>query len=305
MMVLIEREWMKVFEILVILIAVLVIWSYIENHIFTVHTYRIKDEKIPQGFRGCRFLYLVDLHNTSYGRYNMRLKRAIEKQKPDYVLIGGDFLSRADRDFDAAIDMLAFLSQRYPTYFVNGNHETRMKQHGEMYHNVYPDFYAMAKGLNCCFLSNESCYLNRQGQRIVVDGLELPEEYFKKFDFRELPLEEMTKALGKCSSDEYHILLAHSPNYFDTYAKWGADLTLAGHNHGGMARIPFVGGVLSTQAGLFPKYTKGLYHKDGKKMIVSAGLGSHTIKVRYFNPPELLLLTLSGEGDSGKKPGAD
>lgn len=283
---------MNIFLILLILVAVLLLWNGIENHIFTVHYYKVEDNKIPKAFQGCRLLYLVDLHNTTYGRYNERLKRAIEKQNPDYVLVGGDFLSRSCRDFDAAIDLLVFLSQRYPTYFVNGNHETRMKVHDQMYHNVYSDFMTMAKGLSCQFLSNESMVLEREGGQIVLDGLELPEEYFKKRDFRTLPLKDMTKALGRCDASRYHILLAHSPNYFDTYARWGADLTLCGHNHGGMARIPFIGGVLSPQVGFFPKYTKGCYQKDGKKMIVSAGLGSHTIKVRYFNPPELLVITL-------------
>jgi predicted MPP superfamily phosphohydrolase len=89
-----------------------------------------------------------------------------------------------------------------------------------------------------------------------------------------------------------HILLAHSPNYIDAYSKWGADLVLSGHNHGGIARIPGICGVLSTEAVIFPKYTKGYYSDGDTKLLVSAGIGGHTIKARFFNPPEILIITL-------------
>lgn len=278
-----------------IVIAILIIWCFMENHIFVTNKYEIKDLKIPENFNGTRWLYLADLHNTGYGRYNVRLKKAIMKANPDYVLIGGDFLSRPDRTFDKAIDLLAFLSQKYPVYFANGNHETKMKNHGKMYHNVYQDFMEMAKGLPCEFLNDRSVDLERNGQKIVLCGLELEEDYFKRKNQKTLSADEITRHIGACKDNNYCILLAHSPNYFEAYADWGADLTLSGHNHGGMARIPFLCGVLSTQAELFPKYTKGIYQKGRKKMLVSAGLGSHTIKVRYFNLPELVLLTLKKE----------
>ena len=85
-------------------------------------------------------------------------------------------------------------------------------------------------------------------------------------------------------------MLAHHPAYFDAYASWGADLTLSGHLHGGMIRLPFVGGLVSPQMRLFPKYDKGLYTKKGKKLIVSAGLANHTVNIRINNPPELVVI---------------
>jgi hypothetical protein len=100
-------------------------------------------------------------------------------------------------------------------------------------------------------------------------------------------LEQM---IGKPNDDSFRLLLAHHPCYFDAYAGWGADLTLSGHLHGGIVRLPFFGGVVSPQIRLFPRYDKGMYTMDGKKMIVSAGLGSHTIKLRINNPPELIII---------------
>ena len=81
----------------------------------------------------------------------------------------------------------------------------------------------------------------------------------------------MEKLVGKPQPGEYHILLAHFPRYFPTYAAWGADLTLSGHNHGGIIRLPGIGGLVGPDPGLFPKYDHGEFTIDGRKMIVSAG----------------------------------
>ena len=106
----------------------------------------------------------------------------------------------------------------------------------------------------------------------------------------QMPVQEMKETLGEPAENAYRILLAHHPAYFETYAAWGADLTLAGHLHGGMVRIPGMGGVISPGWTLFPKYDHGIYHIEEKRMIVSAGLASHTIKLRINNPPELVVI---------------
>ena len=102
----------------------------------------------------------------------------------------------------------------------------------------------------------------------------------------------MKKRLGKADKDAFSLLLAHNPVWFEDYAAWGADLTLSGHVHGGVVRLPFLGGVLSTSFRLFPKYDGGYFTKEGKHMIISRGLGAHTIPLRLFNPAELVVIEL-------------
>ena len=290
---------MEIIIAILVISFVLVLWCSIENHIFTVHKYTVVDKKIPETFDDVKIMYIADFHNSAYGKENQRLKQKIMQCDPDYVMIGGDLLSKPDADFVNAIDLLAFLAKRYPVYFANGNHETKMKEFPEQYHCLYQDFVTMAKGLQVTFLNNASIPLRRKGEQgeeqIYLHGLELPLSYFRRTSKIELEEKNVRKYLGKCAKKEYHILLAHSPNYFEAYDEWGADLVLSGHNHGGMARIPLIGGVLSTEARLFPKYSKGLYQGEYAKMIVSAGMGSHTIKVRFFNPPELVLVTLKAD----------
>ena len=105
--------------------------------------------------------------------------------------------------------------------------------------------------------------------------------------------DQLKDELGNCEEDgAYHILLAHNPVYFKQYAAWGADLTLSGHLHGGIIRLPLIGGVITPQAKLFPRYSAGKYEIGEKWMIVSRGLGTHTIPIRFNNKPELSVIHL-------------
>jgi predicted MPP superfamily phosphohydrolase len=90
----------------------------------------------------------------------------------------------------------------------------------------------------------------------------------------------------------FNLLIAHNPQYFDEYAEWGADLSVSGHVHGGIVKLPLIGGVISPAYQLFPKYDGGMFDIGGKKMVLSRGLGTHTIKVRVFNPGELDVIDL-------------
>ena len=102
----------------------------------------------------------------------------------------------------------------------------------------------------------------------------------------------MPTALGKAKEDTFNILLAHNPEFFPSFRKWNPDLTLAGHVHGGVMRLPFIGGVISPSFRIFPHYDGGVFQEEGKQMIISRGLGSHTIPIRIFNPGELVVLQL-------------
>jgi predicted MPP superfamily phosphohydrolase len=87
-------------------------------------------------------------------------------------------------------------------------------------------------------------------------------------------------------------LLAHTPTKLDAYSEWGADLVLSGHMHGGMIQVPFIGGLLSPEVELFPKYDKGYFISNETHMILSAGLGNGVFPLRILNKPELCLVTL-------------
>ena len=143
-----------------------------------------------------------------------------------------------------------------------------------------------------CLLEDEKEQINIKGTHLTVHGYELPEKYYKRFQQQYISAEEIRKSIQEPEEGRYNILLAHNPVYFEGYALWGADLTLSGHLHGGLMRLPLIGGVISPQVKLFPKYDCGLYEKYGRKLLVTAGLGSHSIAFRINNPAEFMLVEL-------------
>ena len=151
----------------------------------------------------------------------------------------------------------------------------------------------MAEQAGCHPLRNETVPLEKSGcSPLYLAGAELAYGIYRDDNrgFRHLQLytaDDLTQALG--TRQGCTVLLAHNPLLLDSYAGWGADVVLSGHVHGGMVRLPFVGGVLSPERRFFPKYDKGLYEKGGTKLYVSGGIG----KPRLFNPPEINMIYLN------------
>ena len=108
-------------------------------------------------------------------------------------------------------------------------------------------------------------------------------------------IEKKLGNVGKSERDKYQVLIAHNPLYFPEYAEWGADMTVSGHVHGGIIRLPLLGGVISPAIALFPKYDGGKYMRGDKAMILSRGLGTHTIHVRFNNPGEVSVIKVRRE----------
>ena len=142
-------------------------------------------------------------------------------------------------------------------------------------------------------LINESTVFEKGRTKVRIWGLDLEKEFFPRGKNIRMPEGVMDYYLGEKPEDAcYDLLLAHHPNYLDSYAGWGADAVLSGHIHGGAVRLPGIGGLLSPNFTFFPRYSKGRYTKGTCDMIVSAGLGTHSFKLRLNNPPDLVILKL-------------
>ena len=261
---------------------------------FVVRKYQFQNEKITDTFR---FVLVSDLHNKSYGKKNEKLLKAIEKLNPDAVLCAGDMLTaKPERDFHTAVEFMSALAKKYPIYYGNGNHEYRLKLYPEVYGNMAERYEQELKKADIEPLVNQKKVVS--DKNIVIYGLEIGREYYKRFQKRNMETEYIPSLLGQVDNQACNILLAHNPEYFQQYADYGADFVLSGHVHGGVARIPILGGVISPSLRIFPKYDGGVFRKrrsDGAStiMILSRGLGTHTIPVRFCNPGELIEITIS------------
>lgn len=296
----------NVFLILLLVVAVVLLWImlYDTNRFVTVcHTF--EDKRIR---RSCRAAVLADLHNKRFGADNGLLIQAIRDCRPDMILVAGDLLTAVPgQSLDVAVALLKELKKDYPIYYANGNHEHRLKLYPETYGDMAEKYEDALKELGIDRLVNEHIELEEYG--IEIYGSEIHREYYNRFGVRPMEEEYLTKLLGAPSREKYTILLAHKPDYFPQYAAWGADLTLSGHVHGGVVRMPFWGkGVVSPSIRLFPRYDGGIFEeeRDGQDgqavMLVSRGLGYHTIPFRLFNPGELLVIDFkSGQTEDEQK----
>lgn len=280
--------------ILLALGILLIIHVIYENKNLSTEYYTVTSEKIPQSFQGHKFVVLADLHNNSYGPNNNRLLDAIYKVNPSFIIIAGDMLvaGKAYKD-EVSYALIKELSKKYPIYYGYGNHEQRIiTNDGPHYHDEFNQYKEKLEDLGVTFLYNRTEEIYKGKDAIHITGLALDNLYFKKGRITPLTKEDVEKLVGISNNQCYNILIAHNPVYFEQYALWGADITLSGHLHGGIMGIPYLGGFISPQYTFFPKYCCGLYKYKNKVLLVSRGLGMHTIKIRINNRPELMVVTL-------------
>lgn len=276
-----------------------VIFYKYETDSLEITKYEIENEKIPKEFNNFKIVQISDLHNKSFGKGNKRLLEKIDSQNPDIVVITGDLVEGDNKNFDVALNLIDELLKKYKVYHIIGNHEQKslIKKHKELYKTYFDKLYKK----NIVNLDNEKTKVEKDGKYINIYGLIIPLEYypyfFKNYENKNMKLEQdfINNKLGEINRDEYNILLAHTPFFFEDYEKYGVDLVLAGHVHGGIIRLPKVGGLLSPNREFFPKYDFGKYIKNNTTMLLSKGLGGSKVLIRFACKPEIVSITLKSK----------
>lgn len=278
--------------LIVFLIAIFGICVIIRDmNRFVVVPYEIRSRKIKKKYT---FVMLSDLHNKSFGIRNNRLIKAVIDCQPDSIITAGDmYTSKKGSGFDNAVALFEVLSKQFPVYIANGNHESKTQSKPDDFNNMYEQFVERLVSFGLRPLVNEHLLL----PEVNVDlcGLQIGQEYFGHFTKKEMAGSYMDKLVGKANRDCFQVLIAHNPVYFEKYAAWGADLVLSGHIHGGIVRLPWLGGVISPTATFFPKYDGGRFQEGTSTMILGRGLSTHTLPIRMWNPGEIVLVTLLPE----------
>ena len=280
-------------KILLLLIVILALFScmvtVIDCNRFVIREYHCENKRLKKPLK---IVQLSDLHNKSFGKGNSRLIRAIKELNPDLIIVSGDmYTSLPGKETVTAQKLLEELVKSYPVYYANGNHEQKTKEETEEFGSLYEDYRQKLSGMGIHFLSNEHVYL--KDYNISLYGLEIHRHYYRKFRKQILGADQVREYLGVPDPSSFHMMIAHNPDFFEAYAAWGADLVFAGHVHGGLMRLPILGGVIAPSMKLFPKYDGGEFHEGNATMILSRGLGTHTLPIRIFNPGELVVVKLT------------
>ena len=278
----------KKFIVLAAIVAILIlliIWIAYGNTDLEIYKYNVKSEDIPSEFDNFRIVQISDLHNAEFGENNEKLLLMLKQADADIIAITGDMIDSRNTDIDVAISFAQKAVNIAPVYYVNGNHESR----------VLGEYEKLKQGLTdagVTILENSSADITIGDEAITLIGINDPTFRMDIMDdtMEQNIAHQLVNVIP--DNDNYKVLLAHRPEYFDVYAG-KVDLVLSGHAHGGQFRIPFIGGLVAPGQGFFPEYYEGSHIKENTEMIVSRGIGNSIIPFRINNKPEIIVAELT------------
>ena len=274
---------------IVTVLILLIIWIAYGNTDLEIYKYNVKSEDIPSEFDNFRIVQISDLHNAEFGENNEKLLLMLKQADADIIAITGDMIDSRNTDIDVAISFAQKAVNIAPVYYVNGNHESR----------VLGEYEKLKQGLTdtgVTILENSSADITIGDEAITLIGINDPT--FRMEFVGDTMEQNIAHQLVNVipDNDNYKVLLAHRPEYFDVYAG-KVDLVLSGHAHGGQFRIPFIGGLVAPGQGFFPEYYEGSHIKENTEMIVSRGIGNSIIPFRINNKPEIIVAELTKIAD--------
>ncbi|MDR2167834.1 MAG: metallophosphoesterase [Clostridiales bacterium] len=239
-------------------------------------------DNLPEYLQGLRILQISDLHSNHPTRINIDIWPHIAGLDFDLAVITGDIV--LDGAWGAAgpvtylnphKDGLSALAARVPTFFVEGNHESRTS-------NL---FVPIMRDLGIRFLLNEVHEFEFGGGLLTIVGTKDHSTMVREDSFDEM------LALFDEPAD-FRLVLTHQPQIFDLVNHTGQMLLLAGHTHGGQIRLPFLPTLYAPGQGLMPRYGAGFYHHDDAILYVSRGIGTTYFPIRFWSRPEVAIFEL-------------
>ena len=262
---------------------------------FLFSRYEIRSDKIRQPVKVC---FLTDWHASQESYSPSVLLRLLECESPDLILIGGDMVSCTNPESLKIAD--AFLKKAAcfrPIFYARGNHESKLMNR-DISRRKYIEYERRITSYGVRLLHNRHISYIMSNQTIDIYGFSLPVRYYRRPFPPRLKAGKAAEVLGKPKEGSFSILMAHTPLYAERYFEWGADLTLCGHYHGGILKLNPHQGIVSPQLVPFPKYCSGDFYRGKQTLITGAGIGDHSLPLRFNNPRELVTITLMPETES-------
>lgn len=244
-----------------------------------ISRYEVKSQKLPESFDGFKIVQLSDLHGAEFGEDGMGLVEKVKELEPDIIALTGDFVTD-EGDLAAVKKLAGRLTELCPVYFVSGNHEFGS--------GLAIKVRNILERAGVKYLSNEYLTISRGEDEILLGGVEDPLAYADM-----LSPDELAQKMNDAAPDAFKILLGHRNYWMTEYPELPVDLIFCGHAHGGLIRIPGVGGLIGTDRRLFPDFDAGEYNNGRYTLIVSRGLGNSVPIPRVFNRPEIVCVELS------------
>ena len=278
------RRILLVLIILLVTLGLDILWSMTA---LQTTTYEFTSSKISEPVR---FVFLSDLHCRNFGKHNQELCKCIADQKPDFIALVGDIINRSStkNEIDEVCSFIKDLTKIAPVYYSLGNHE-------EQYISTNGDeVLQQIESASAILLNDTYIDVDVHGQSLRLGGM-IKLAYLaveKEEDEANIFLDNF------CNTDRLKIMLNHRPEGFyfgDACQVWSVDFILSGHTHGGLIRLPFIGGLYAPIQGAFPEVYYGEYKFENNLMVITTGLAGHGMIPRINNPPEIVVIDLVPE----------
>lgn len=262
--------------------------SFVEPQLLVVKNQNIK----LTGFssQNVRAVLASDIHVGPYKQTGFveKLVTKIMAQKPDMILLGGDFVYDDSKyaDYLKYLDPLQKLSAPLGVFAVLGNHDYGNGETAEGGQNQAKTITEKLKELGVQVLINNDWIMGEEGiPNFVFLGINdlwapgLAEIYHAVSALQESPVRPV-------------ILFSHNPDIVKFAQEKNVDLVIAGHTHGGQIRLPFIGSVPAIPDELGRKYDCGLFNFGKTQLFITSGAGEIGPRARLFVPPEIVVLNL-------------
>lgn len=270
-----KRKILKLF-CLICIPVLLVVWSFNNFTIKTTVT-TLTSEKFNEEVR---IALVSDIHLSVFTDKKGIIK-SITETNPDLIFVLGDIYSRGQtHKINEACTLIQDLSKIAEVYVVVGDHD-------------YDDEYKneVKKLNNVHLMDYEYRDIDIKGNKLRIYGIN--NAYFSdNFD--------LSKEFDAPPKDRVNILLAHIPS-MEHYGDFGFDYIFCGDTHGGMVRLPYLGGIYYNGY-ILPKLTykdeitdKGLYEYENTSLFVTSGVGHYPLPLRFGCRPEICLIKIKGE----------
>lgn len=263
----------------IIFFSVYLIFGIFDNKL-EITKYDYENSKIPNDFNNYSIVQLSDIHSSYFGENQEDLINTVTKCNPNLILLTGDIIDRKNVDYQSVAILFQKLTQIAPVYAINGNHEVDSTTIRDNMNELYTTY-------GVTLLDNKSAIISKGNSSIQLAGL----KHWGAISCKWTPY-YIEKNLAPLDDNTFGILLNHRSDMLSYFTNSNYSLILSGHTHGGIIRLPYVGGVFNNDATLFPKYDSGVYTEGKTTLIVSRGLGNSNIIPRIYNPPEVVNIIL-------------
>lgn len=281
-MKIVKKILLGILAFIILLIAYLIADQYIiTKSEYTIESDRVKSE--------IKIAIISDLHNMNFFNDNKGVVEKISSEKPDIIAVVGDMIDEKSKTAENTLNVMTALPDIAPTYYSMGNHDKSFSD--------YESYITEIENASVVVLDDKVDRVTIGENEVTLLGL-------SGYSFGEVENPTYTALMKElCENDSFRIMMCHYPEFSpwffeqDLYYESDFELMLSGHTHGGLVRIPLIGGLYAPNQGFLPEYSKGLYYVDKENtnpyhMLVTSGLGQDTRFIRVNNFPEVAFVTV-------------